>query len=269
MEPDLTLNLWPDGAEANRQLDPAQPAVRLELFQPAAAATTPGPHPALLVCPGGGYRNLAPHEARPVAELAVRHGLAAAVVYYRVAPWRFPAAYADVARAIRLLRANAAAWNLDPDRIALLGFSAGGHLAASVATRPELHAAPEDALAGRVSARPDRLVLAYPVISLEHEHHEGSAVNLLGPSPDAASRRRLSLEHHVDANTPPTFLFHTADDATVPVSNSLRFAAALARAKIHFALHVFPHGPHGVGLAGNHPALRRWPELLADWLLAW
>ena len=147
-----------------------------------------------------------------------------------------------------------------------MGFSAGGHLASTIATQPDLCNAPEDDLVACYSARPDRLALAYPVISMVREYHLGSVVALLGPRPPEALRRQLSNELHVSPSNPPTFLFHTADDEVVPVSNSLRFARACREYGVPVSLHIYPSGPHGVGLAEGWPSLRSWVDRLREWL---
>jgi acetyl esterase/lipase len=191
-------------------------------------------------------------------------------VLYRMNPHRFPAPYADACRAMRLLRQQADKYHLDPNRLGIMGFSAGGHLASTVTTQPELYKDPEDDLAASISARPDRAILCYAVIAMDNEYaHQGSVHNLLGANPDSAQMKQMSNYRNVNANTPPTFLWHTADDGAVPVQNSLLFATACAANKIPVALHVFPHGAHGVGMAPNDPVLKIWPQLMIDWLGDW
>jgi acetyl esterase/lipase len=209
---------------------------------------------------------LAEHEGEPSARLLTRNGLSAFVCRYRVAPHRYPAPMADAARAVRLVRQRAREWGIRQGGLALLGFSAGGHLACTTATQPELWRDPEDDLAERFSARPDRLILAYPLISMVREYHLGSAVALLGPRPQESLRRQLSNELHVTPANPPVFLFHTADDKAVPVSHSIRFAAACREQGVPAALHVYPSGPHGVGLAEEWPELRSWTTRMLEWL---
>lgn len=257
--------LWADGSSHN----PANPMERprLELYLPAGERV--GALPAVIVCPGGGYHFRAPHEAAPVAQFLAAHGLAAMVCHYRVAPQRYPAPMADVARAVRMARSCAVAWGLDPARLALLGFSAGGHAAVTVATRPDLHRDPQDDLADRFSARPNRLILAYPVISMVEDTHEICLLNLFGRDPGAEQREALSAERWVDRETPPSFIFHTADDPGVAAGHSLRFAAACRAQGVAVELHLFAHGPHGVGLAQDDPHLAPWPRLLLNWLSDW
>jgi acetyl esterase/lipase len=188
------------------------------------------------------------------------------VLYYRVAPCRHPQPLADVQRAIRIVRHQAAGWNIAPDRIGILGFSAGGHAAANGGIHHALKAYKPSDQADRVSPRPDFMILCYPVISFGPHGHRGSMQNLLGMKPEPALRRMLSLETAVNGATPPAFIWHTANDKTVPVENSLLLASALSRNGIPFALHVFRNGSHGLGLAGAVPELRKWTALCADWL---
>lgn len=228
----------------------------LEIHRPATPAKL-----AVVVLPGGGYRVRAPHEGTTVGEFLAAHGVLAAVVPYRVFPHQFPAPYADACRAVRLMRHHFAGLP-----VGLMGFSAGGHLAATVATQPDLYHDQNDEFVGQYSARPDRLILCYPVISFVANPHQGSIEALLGRNAPPEQCRQLSNELQVTGDNPPTFLFHTADDPVVPVANSLLFASACAQHRVPVELHVFPHGPHGVGLAADDPVLRCWPELLVAWL---
>lgn len=259
------VNLWIDGSANNPRNPTERP--RLEIYHPTERGAMP--HAAVIVCPGGGYRFRSPHEAAPVAQYLAQHGLVGLVCHYRVAPARYPAPMEDVARAVRLTRAMAYELGIDPTRIALMGFSAGGHAAVTVASQYDGDADGEDDLAGYHSARPERLILAYPVVSMVIDVHEACMLNLFGRDPGVEVRAAVSAEHHVDAHTPPTFLFHTADDPMVPVSHSLRYAAACRAAGVPLDLHIFAHGPHGVGLAQEYATLAIWPELLLRWLADW
>lgn len=256
------INLWADGSSNN----PKEPAERprLEIHVPPDPLSDPAP--AVIVCPGGGYHFRAPHEADPFAEFFAAHGYVGIVCHYRVAPHSFPAPMADAARAVRLTRHLAPRFGIDPERVAMLGFSAGGHLASTTATQPDLHREPEDDLAGCHSARPDRAILAYPVISLLGRI---TAQNLLGPNPAPDLLRQLSNDLHVTEQNPPVFLFHTADDPVVPVSHSLLFAQACLAKGVPVELHVYQSGRHGVGLARDLPKLASWPGLVLDWLAGW
>lgn len=220
---------------------------------------------AVLVFPGGGYGRRADHEGEPVALWLNSIGLSAFVVHYRVAPYRHPYPLLDAKRAIRLVRHRATEWNIDPKRIGILGFSAGGHLAATASTHFDEGSQGAADPVERESSRPDVSVLCYPVISFKEFTHEGSVSNLLGEQPPEELRSELSGELAVKPNTPPAFLWHTADDSAVPVENSLMYAGALSKHHIPFALHVFPHGRHGLGLAEEASDVSRWTSLCEQW----
>ena len=222
----------------------------------------------MLVFPGGGYGNLAPHEGGPVAQWLGTLGITAFVVHYRLGPrYRHPAMLHDAAYAVRTVRAMSREWKLDPSRIGVLGFSAGGHLAATISTQfDEGEASSSDPIA-KVSSRPDVSVLCYPVITFSGPSaHLGSRKRLLGDDPTPELIDQMSAEKRVTAKTPPAFIFHTADDAGVPVENALMYAAALRTNKVPFELHVYEHGKHGVGLAKDDPILSTWTDRCAAWL---
>jgi acetyl esterase/lipase len=224
---------------------------------------------AIVVCPGGGYRNLAlDHEGRQIADWLNGRGIAAFVLKYRLGPrYRHPAMLDDAQRAIRTVRARAAAWNLDPARVGIWGFSAGGHLASTAATRFDSGNPNAPDPVERVSSRPDILILSYPVISLTTPYtHRGSLQNLLGENPPPALAESLSNEKQVTPHTPPTFLFHTNADTGVPPENSLLFYLALRKAGVPAEMHIYETGRHGVGLAYTDPVLASWGERLTDWL---
>ena len=236
---------------------------------------------AIVICPGGAYQHLAPHEGEPVAQWLNTFGVTGIVLTYRLAPrYRHPAPLIDVSRAIRTVRARAKEWQLDPQRVGVLGFSAGGHLAATVSTHFDADEAGRDANdpIDQQSSRPDVSVLCYAVITLEGvSAHVGSRKALLGDNPKPEQLEALSNERHVTPHTPPAFLFHTVADAGVPVENSIYYATALRKAGVPFEMHLFEPGPHGVGLAqpgpqgGPHPAppaLSTWPGLCKTWLIA-
>ena len=221
----------------------------------------------VLVLPGGGYRNRASYEGVPVAKKFNELGWHAATLEYRVAPSTFPAPQQDAVRAIRLIRSRAAEWGVD--KIAILGFSAGGHLAACTGTIwREIDADAGDA-ADREDARPDAMILCYPVIYLTHGH-AGSGKNLLGKeSPTRDELAPLDLETRVTGDTPPAFLWHTAADQTVDVHNSLAFAEAMWRQGNTAELHVYPFGRHGQGLGNRNDEfteLMSWPGLASTFL---
>jgi acetyl esterase/lipase len=225
--------------------------------------------PAVIVCPGGGYVRLASnHEGRQVASFLNSLGMAAFVLRSRLGPrYQHPVELGDVQRAIRLVRARAGTWNLDAARIGIMGFSAGGHLAMTASTMADAGNAGAADPVDRVSSRPDFAVLGYPVISMtESWTHQGSKTALLGANADAGLAARLSGERAVTKETPPTFLFHTNADTTVPPENSIHYYLALRRASVPAELHIFEKGAHGVGLANDDNALSEWSTLLANWL---
>lgn len=223
---------------------------------------------AVIVCPGGGYGALSmDKEGDQIAKWLNSLGVSAFVLKYRLGPkYHHPVELGDAQRAIRTVRAHAAEYRLLPDRIGIMGFSAGGHLASTAGTHFDAgNAAAADAI-DRVSSRPDFLVLCYPVISLTEFAHQGSRRNLLGENADPKLVESLSNQLQVTAETPQTFLFHTTTDATVPVENSVMFYSALRKAGVPAELHIYQNGPHGVGLAQTDGALSSWPARLEEWL---
>ncbi len=259
--------LWPEGAPGAVGSEAADKP-KLTVYRPLPEDANGA---AVVVCPGGGYGRLAAdHEGRQVALWLNSIGVTAFVLQYRLGPrYHHPAPLQDAQRAIRFVRARAAEWPVDPGRLGILGFSAGGHLASTAATHFDDGRADAADPVERQGSRPDFAVLAYPVITLEGpEAHSGSRRNLLGEPADPALVALLSNERQVTARTPPTFLFHTADDPGVSAKNSLLFFDALRAAGVPAELHVFGHGKHGVGLAADDPALAAWPRLCAQWLEA-
>lgn len=251
---------WPLGADDHSGV--SAPALTPYL----SAGPGPDRRPAVVVCPGGGYAVLAPHEGEPVARWLNALGLHAFVLRYRVAPHRHPAPLHDAQRALRTVRHHAATWGADPTRVGILGFSAGGHLAATAGTHYDHGDANATEPVGREGCRPDFLVLCYPVIGFDADGHRGSMINLLGEAPAEAVRRSLACDEQVTTDTPPAFIWHTADDAAVPVVNSLKFGTALARCRVAFDLHIYAHGAHGLGLALGHPHAGAWTGACAQWL---
>jgi acetyl esterase/lipase len=221
--------------------------------------------PAIIVCPGGGYVNLAMnHEGRQVASYLNSLGIAAFVLRSRLGPrYHHPIELGDAQRAIRTVRSHAAEWRLDPARIGILGFSAGGHLAMSASTRFDAGNPNATDAVDRANSRPDFTVLGYPVISMTEAWTQN---NLLGTNPDPELAKSLSGELSVTKQTPPTFLFHTNADTAVPAENSVYYYLALRKAGIPAEMHIFEKGPHGVGLANDDAALAEWSKLLANWL---
>ena len=222
----------------------------------AFPAADDGPRPAVLVLPGGGYAMLADHEGTDYARWLRDCGVHAFVLEYPVAPHRHPLPLAAATAALAQIRSGDHGLDVDADRVGVIGSSAGGHLAGCLSV----------GAAGPDAPRPAFAVLCYPVISLLDEPHVGSAENLLGPDPSEQALAALSLERLVDDATPPTFLWSTADDEAVPVSNSLRYARALVDAGVSTELHVLPHGRHGLGLAPDVPEVAGWSRLCEEWL---
>lgn len=224
---------------------------------------------AVIVAPGGSYITLAMnHEGRQVANWLNSLGVTAFVLKYRLGPkYHHPIELKDAQRAIRLVRSRAKKLGVEPSRIGFMGFSAGGHLASTAGTHFDNGDPKASDPIDRVSCRPDFLVLAYPVISFVAPYsHSGSEHNLLGSDPDLKLQEELSNELHVTSETPPTFLFTTSADKTVPAENSVAFYLALQAARVPAEMHIFEKGPHGVGLDLADPVLGQWPTLLANWM---
>lgn len=257
--------LWPQGAPGALGTEERdKPSLTIYLPPSDKANGT-----AIVVCPGGGYGALAlGHEGKEPAEWLNRHGIAAFVLRYRLGPrYRHPAPMQDAQRAMRMVRSRAKEWNLDPKRIGIWGFSAGGHLASTIATHFDDGKSDADDPIERVSSRPDFAILCYPVISMRPPvTHGGSRRNLLGDKPDEALVTSLCNDEQVTEKTPPTFLFHTNEDKAVLPENSIRFYLALRKKKVPAELHIYEKGVHGVGLGVGRGAVSAWPEQLAGWL---
>lgn len=259
--------LWPGAAPGARGTTEAdQPT--LDFYKPDAV---PANGCAVLVCPGGGYGGLAKdHEGIQPARFFNSLGVTAYVLHYRLGGngYQHPVPLNDAQRALRLVRSRAAADGIDPARLGIMGFSAGGHLAASTGSHSDggNPAAPDPV--DRLGCRPDFMILCYGVLSFDPAiTHKGSVKNLLGDRQnDPALIGFLSNEKQVTPASPPAFLFHTTTDQAVPVANSLRFYEACQKNGVPVALHVFQEGKHGVGLAQNDPNLKIWPSLLQQWM---
>lgn len=234
-----------------------------------------GPRGLVLICPGGGYQRTSPREAEPVALQFMAAGWHAAVLWYSVAPHRHPQPLLDLSRAVCIIREHADVWQVDPYKVVVCGFSAGGHLATSLGVHwNKLYLQNTPGIQAEMN-RPNALILCYPVITSREFRHSGSFQNLLGDAPAPALIDELSLERHVGSQTPPTFLWHTVADQSVPVENSLLFARALRQHKIPFEMHIYPDGEHGLSLAtqetatDDHPAdphVAGWIQLCVEWL---
>jgi acetyl esterase/lipase len=265
--PQAPLPLWPDGAPGALGKEPKD-IPTLTSFLPEAATATGA---SMVVCPGGGYGGLAPHEGEGYARWLNQQGITAFVLKYRLGSsgYRHPRMLEDAARALRLVRFHAAEWNLDPKRIGIIGSSAGGHLASTLLTHFDTGQPDAADPIERVSCKPALGVLCYPVITMGDQTHLGSRENLLGKDPSPALIRELSNQLHVTAETPPCFIFHTDEDAAVPVENSLEFAAALRRSGVPFELHIYEHGGHGMGLgtkSSDPTQMHPWTDECRRWL---
>lgn len=265
--------LWPEGAPGALGKEPVD-IPTLTLYRAPADKATGA---MVVVCPGGGYGSLASdHEGDQPARWLNSLGITAGVVRYRIAPrYHHPAPLQDAQRAIRFSRARAKDWGIDPNRVGIMGYSAGGHLASSVGTHfdagnPEA-ADPID----RESSRPDLMILGYPVISMMPEFgHAGSRRNLLGDNPDPALVKSMSSELAVTPQTPPAFIIQTDADVVVAPENSILLVLALRKAGVPVEYHHFEKGKHGLGLGGGEPkfdvpadpAFSAWPGLCVSWL---
>ena len=263
---EITTERGKDGKHDRSITNVTQPTITVYL--PAEQSMTA----AAIICPGGGYHGLAiDKEGHDVARWLNSIGVAGIVLKYRMPhpeisrdekPWPVQ----DVERAIRLVRSRAAEWKIDPKRVGIIGFSAGGHLASTAGTHFEAGQADAVDPVERFSTRPDFMILAYPVITFRDPiGHRGSRAALLGAQPDAGLIALYSNDEQVTAETPPTFLVHARDDA-VKVENSLRFAEALEKAHVPHELAVFDKGGHGFGLGVKGGEVATWPERCAEWM---
>jgi acetyl esterase/lipase len=260
--PQASLPLWPDGTPNSLGVgDPHEPTITPFLPNPTAATGA-----AVVVLPGGGYGGLAAHEGAGYAEWLAEHGIAAFVVKYRIgsAGYRHPVMLQDASRAIRIVRSRAAEWNIDPNRVGIMGSSAGGHLASTLSTHFDAGKAEDHDPVERQSSRPDLSILCYPVVTMLEHTHKGSRKNLLGETPSDELLEDLSNERRVSKDTPPTFIFHTWDDPAVPVENALQYAVALRKNGVPCEMHLYQHGPHGIGL-GKKDAPHPWSASLLGW----
>lgn len=261
-ESNKVILLWPNGAPgALGTNDYDIPTLTVFLPEPEKATGA-----AVVICPGGGYGGLASHEGKDYALWLNANGVSCYVLKYRLGShgYRHPVMLEDVSRALRLVRAHAEEWKLDSKRIGIVGSSAGGHLASTLLTHFDAGNPDAPDPIDRQSSRPDIGVLCYPVITMGEFTHGGSRNNLLGKDPSPELVKELSNELHVTKETPPCFLYHSAEDAVVPVENSLLFAEALRRAGVPFDLHIYEHGKHGSGLGGK-PYAHYDPGQLHPW----
>ena len=269
-----TIMLWPEGVPGARNIGPEKIGGGYNANVTQASLTRVGPAvdrvngTAVIICPGGGYvRMSTAREGDQYANWLSTLGVTAFVLKYRMQEYGHPAPLQDVLRAVRTVRARAAELGIDPARIGVMGSSAGGHLAASAGTLFDHPLGRTGAALDSVSARPDFLVLMYPVITMKDPAaHAGSRKALLGPSPSPASVALMSLEDQVTAATPPTLLIHTQEDKSVPVENSIVFYQALTRAGVPAEMYLFEHGGHGMGMRDGLGTSSHWPRRAEEWL---
>ncbi len=258
--------VWPNGAPGALG-DAPKDKPTLTIYLPDAEKANGA---AVVVCPGGGYAGVAmDHEGAQVAKWFNSFGVACFVLDYRHRRkgYGHPAPMQDVQRAIRTVRSRAEPWRVDPKRVGVMGFSAGGHLASTAATHFDAGDPSAADPIDRLSCRPDFAILCYPVIVFGKPHmHRGSQVNLLGKSADPELVRSLSSEKQVTPETPPTFLFHTDEDTLVPPENSVDYYLALRRAGVPAELHIYRQGKHGSGLSPKLPEARNWPAACETWM---
>ena len=268
---DHLLPLWPDKVPnyknvGNEEKRDTTNAVRIsdvqspsiEVYLPSRSHAT---EQAVLICPGGGYSILAyDKEGTDIAKMLNGKGIAGIVLKYRLPRSKsniepHKSALMDAQQAMKLVRTNAEKWNINPEKVGVMGFSAGGHLASTLGTHFD------------EASRPDFMVLIYPVVSMAEEiTHMGSRINLIGENPSEEMITLYSNELQVKSNTPPTFIVHSTDDGAVPVENSLRLYQAIKDQNIPIEMHIYPYGGHGYGLAIGKGRLATWPDLLIDWL---
>ena len=224
-----------------------------------------------IVCPGGGYHFTSAREAEQIAIKFNSAGFHAFILYYSTAPNKHPQPILDISRAMNIIKENADTWKVDSLKIAVCGFSAGGHLAASLAVNFDKPYLKNVAGIDTSLIRPEALILAYPVITPGEFAHKGSFINLLGENPSEELLQETSLEKQVSSETPPSFIWHTFQDKAVPVENSLFFANALRKNNVPFELHIYPEGGHGLSLATKEtgtviPHVATWMNLCIEWL---
>lgn len=226
---------------------------------------------AVIIFPGGGYAMRAEHEGKGYAQWFQSIGITSFVVEYRVAPYKHPAEISDAMRAVKYVRHYADKYGIDKDKIAVMGSSAGGHLAGSVSVHYDEKMYDDTDEIDEESCKPNAAILCYPVIDMFEYRHDGSRQNLIGARAFHADKEFMSLYKHVTKDTPQTFIWHTSSDQTVPVENSLMYADALSKVQVPFELHIYPIGHHGLGVAKELPHVAQWTNALENWfkLIEW
>lgn len=236
-------------------------------FDPHIKAYPANSTGAVVVLPGGGYEKRAQHEGETVGEWFQSIGITAFVLEYRVAPYQHPAEISDAMRAVRYVRHHAEEYGIDPQKIAIMGFSAGGHLAGSVSVHYDKKMYELTDEIDNESAKPNLSILCYPVIDMGEYRHDGSRQNLIGRKPTEEMKEFMSLHKQVTKDTPEAFIWHASPDIVVPVDNSLLYASALSACNVDFELHIYPVGSHGIGLAEDNAHVAKWSKNLEGWLV--
>jgi acetyl esterase/lipase len=251
------IPLWPEGAPGALGTS-SNDIPTLTAYLPDATNATGA---AMVICPGGAYQHLAPHEGNDYALWLNQHGVTCFVLKSRLGPngYRHPAMLQDAARAVRWVRAHADDYKIDTHRVGIMGSSAGGHLAATLLTHFDAGNSNATDIVERQSSRPDLGILCYAVITMGEFTHKGSHNSLLGTNASPELESELSNELHVTTNTPPCFIWTTFEDKTVPMENSMLFASALRKNHVPFALHIYEKGGHGMGLKDKPPFLHPHP----------
>ncbi len=222
---------------------------------------------AVLICPGGGYGHLSEREGEPIAKALNAHGYHAYVLHYSIAPTAFPEPLVDVAKAMAEVKSQLDVLKIPVNQFAVMGFSAGGHVAGSLGVHWDKEFLHEAAEVTAEAIKPDAMILCYPVIAYGEHSHEGSFINLIGETPSEELIEMTSLERNVSDKTPPTFLWHTVDDQSVPVENALMFMTALQKEKVPYEAHIYPEGVHGLALATEATATE--PKQINDHVSSW
>jgi acetyl esterase/lipase len=257
-----SLLLWEKGAPGAMG-DKENDKPRITVYFPSSQTTN---RPAIIICPGGAYGMLAiSYEGYDIARWLNKHDVVGVVLQYRVSPYRYPSPVLDGQRAVRLVRARAKEWGIDPHKIGMMGFSAGGHLASTVATHFDKGNPEADDPVERYSSRPDFLILVYPVITMGKYTHAGSRRNLLGNRPEQSLIDTLSNEKHVTPDTPPTFIVHPRPDNVVSVENSRMFYSALLTNNVPVEFLELSEGDHGLG-CGEGELWLEWQNKCLAWL---
>lgn len=248
---------WDDTFIENEETAPRKPTIT------AYPAKSKG---AIVIFPGGGYAMRAEHEGKGYAEWFQSIGITSFVVDYRVAPYKHPAQISDAIRAVRYVRYYADKYGIDKNKIAVMGSSAGGHLAGSVSVHYDKKMYDETDEIDKENCRPNATILCYPVIDMLEYRHDGSRQNLIGQRALHADKELMSLYKHVTKDTPQAFIWHTSSDQAVPVENSLMYADALSKVQVPFELHIYPMGRHGLGRAQELEHVAQWTSSLENWI---